>query len=59
MPHNPKKNVLVSINRRHHKLLKQVADHDKRGISATNEVIIEEAAAKRNIPLADIAPPEK
>lgn len=44
-----KKQVLVSEH--HHSTLRKIAKHDRRGLSHTNEVIIEEAAAKRKIPV--------
>lgn len=49
MPYNSKENALVSISRKHHALLKKIAEEDKRGLTVTAELLIEEAASKRKI----------
>lgn len=51
MAYSDKKKKQVLISEHHHKTLGKIAEYDKRKLSDTNEVIIEEAAAKRKIPV--------
>lgn len=46
MPHNPETDAQVAISKQHHKMLKEIAQKQKRTIRGATEVLIEDASKK-------------